>query len=81
MPVAEGLAVREAFRAGCRACGLDLNEVDEKSLPEQAAQVLDLSAAQIDERLKALGATAGKPWRKEQKLACLAAWMTLVNPT
>ncbi len=81
VPVAEGLAVREAFRAGCRACGLDLNEVDEKSLPEQAAQVLDLSAAQIDERLKALGATAGKPWRKEQKLACLAAWMTLVNPT
>src|SRR6185437_5240350 len=32
VPVAEGLAVRDAFRAGCRACGLDLVECDEKSL-------------------------------------------------
>ena len=25
----------------------------------------------------ALGATVGKPWRKEQKLACLAAWVAI----
>jgi hypothetical protein len=31
----------------------------------------------VDARLKDLGAAAGKPWRKEQKLACLAAWAAI----
>ncbi len=79
VPVAEGLAVREALRAGCRHCGLDLAEFDEKSLPERAADGLGQSAGQVEARLKALGAVAGKPWRKEQKLACLAAWLALAE--
>jgi hypothetical protein len=77
VPVAEGLAVRDALRSGVRECGLTLVEVDEKSLPDLAQHVLRLSTGEIDARLKALGAAAGKPWRKEQKLACLAAWVTL----
>lgn len=75
VPVAEGLAVREALRFGIGRCGLDLLELDEKSLPEQAAAALGLGAEEIDARLKALGQAAGRPWRKEQKLACLAAWV------
>ena len=77
VPVAEGLAVREAWRAGCRSCELKLAECDEKSLPEQAMSTFGLSQADIDAHLKAMGATAGKPWRKEQKLAALAAWVAL----
>ncbi len=77
VPVAEGLAVREALRAGCRNGGLALAEVDEKSLPVQAVDALGLSAAEIDARLKTMGIAAGKPWRKEQKAAALAAWMAL----
>ena len=77
VPVAEGLAVREALRTGCRACGLPLAEVDEKSLPAQASDGLGLAAAEIDVRLKAMGVAAGKPWRKEQKAAALAAWVAL----
>ncbi|HEY4028850.1 MAG TPA: hypothetical protein VGM25_00775 [Caulobacteraceae bacterium] len=73
-PVAEGLAVREALRLAARRCGLDLVEMDEKSLPEAGAIALGLSPAELEGRLKALGA-GGKPWRKEQKLACLAAWL------
>jgi len=53
--------------------------MDEKLLPETASKALDLSPASIDARLAALGATAGKPWRKEQKLACLAAWLALAT--
>jgi hypothetical protein len=79
-PVAEGLAVRDALRFACARCGLAVTEMDEKSLPELASQVLDLSPAVLDARLKALGATAGRPWRKEQKIACLAAWMALAAP-
>lgn len=73
-PVAEGLAVRDALRSACAACGLSLVEADEKSLPELGPARLGLSAAEVDAGLARLGAAAGKPWRKEQKLAALAAW-------
>jgi hypothetical protein len=73
--VIEGLAVREALRSAFARCGLEAVEMDEKSLPETAAADLKLSPTEIDAWLTGLGATAGKPWRKEQKLACLAAWL------
>jgi hypothetical protein len=72
--VAEGMAVREALRLAVGGCGLDLIEMDEKSLPESASIKLGLSPGELESRLKALGAVA-RPWRKEQKLACLAAWL------
>ena len=73
-PVAEGLAVREALRFAIGRCGLDVIEMDEKSLPESASIKLGLSPGELEARLKALGA-AIKPWRKEHRLACLAAWL------
>ncbi len=75
--VAEGLAVREALRFAFSQVGLTAVEADEKSLPERASAALGLPPADLEARLKALGATAGPPWRKEQKLACLAAWTAL----
>ena len=78
-PVAEGLAVRDALRFAIRDAGIEMAEMDEKSLPDLARQVLHLQSAALDVRLKALGASAVKPWRKEQKLACLAAWVALTT--
>lgn len=75
--VAEGLAVRDALRFALRACGIDVVELDEKSLHEVASAELHLSSEEVDAELKRLGASAGKPWRKEQKAACLAAWVVL----
>jgi hypothetical protein len=54
--------------------------MDEKSLHEVAENVLRFSSGSLDAHLKSLGATAGKPWRKEQKLACLSAWLALAAP-
>ena len=76
-PVAEGLAVRDALRFALKGCRVDVVELDEKSLRDLAAQSLDTSSTPIDARLKVLGATVGRPWRKEQKLACLSAWFAL----
>jgi hypothetical protein len=77
MPVAEGLAVRDALRFALQDCRFEVAELDEKSLPDLAARSLDTSTVAIDARLKALGATVGGPWRKEQKLACLSAWFAI----
>ena len=74
-PVMEGLAVREALRFAFRQCGLPVVELDEKTLHEAASLKLGRSAGEIDAALAGLGARAGKPWRKEQKFACLAAWV------
>ena len=79
VPVAEGLAVRDALRFAFRQCGMEVAELDEKSLSDLAAKTLDMSSAEIDARLKALGATVGRPWRKEQKLACLSAWVAVTG--
>ena len=78
-PVAEGLAVREALRRAIRSVGVNIAEMDEKSLPDLATEVLRMGSAELDARMKALGASIGRPWRKEQKLACLAAWVTLAT--
>jgi hypothetical protein len=77
-PVAEGLAVREALRFALGQCRIDMTELDEKTLPALALETLSLPSADIDAHLKRLGTAAGRPWRKEQKLACLAAWVALV---
>jgi hypothetical protein len=58
-------------------CRVESIELDERSLPDLAAHTLDTSSMAIDARLKALGATVGRPWRKEQKLACLSAWFAM----
>lgn len=78
-PVAEGLAVREALRAAFAKARLNAAEMDEKSLPDLASEVLALTPGAIDARLKDLGTRAGRPWRKEQKLACLSAWVACVS--
>jgi len=77
VPVAERLAVRDALRLACRQRGLAITEIDEKSLHEIASEQLRLSPRDIDVRLKSLGTTIGRPWRREQKLACLSAWITV----
>ncbi|HEY3676217.1 MAG TPA: hypothetical protein VGK84_09520 [Candidatus Tumulicola sp.] len=59
-PVAEGLAVRDALRFALRENGIDVVEVDEKPLL-------------ADRRLAACTSSLDGPWRKEHKLACLAA--------
>ncbi len=79
VPVAEGLAVRDALRFAMKQRRLEAVELDEKSLPDLAQNALGLSPAALDARLKGLGASAGKPWRKEQKLACLAAWVAVTG--
>ena len=79
VPVAEGLAVRDALRFACGRCGVEVAEVDEKSLYEVASKQLRLSPHDIDIRLKSLGVRVDRPWRREQKLACLSAWVTVAE--
>lgn len=77
--VAEGLAVREAFRAAGVRLGAPMIELDEKTLGSKAQNVLNLDPAGLDQSLGGMGHAAGRPWRKEQKAAALAAWIALAG--
>ena len=79
VPVAEGLAVRDAFRQACHDCGIGAVELDEKSLADEATKTLCMSSEAIDAQVKVMGSVAGTPWRKEHKHACLAAWMAMAS--
>jgi hypothetical protein len=54
--------------------------MDEKSLAETACRQLLISSTELEACLKRLGTSAGRPWRKEQKLACLSAWLAVAAP-
>lgn len=74
-PVAEGLAVRDGLRFACRELGVAIVEMDETSLLDAASVAFGAFPADIEARVNPLGAAVGRPWRKEQKRACLAAWI------
>jgi hypothetical protein len=77
VPVAEALAVCDAFRFAIGRVGVDATELDEKSLPDIASKRVGISPTDLKARLKTMGVAVGRPWRKEQKLACLAAWVAV----
>jgi hypothetical protein len=77
-PVAEGLAVREAIRLAVNRANIELDELDEKSLLERASMELSVPEVEIFSTLLTLGVGL-KPWRREQKNACLAAWLLLAT--
>jgi hypothetical protein len=75
----EGKLFREIVESGLSACGVASFTVTTGKLYESAAAALRLSEPEIREALRAMGISAGRPWRAEHKEAALAAWMSLVS--
>lgn len=71
--IAEGDAVRDATRAALRALHIPCVDQDEKSVLSVAARLLDCVDA--DEYMKARRPARVRSWRKEERLAALAAWL------
>ncbi|MEQ8857472.1 MAG: hypothetical protein RIC56_02385 [Pseudomonadales bacterium] len=74
--VAEGEAVRDALREALRALAVDRLEQDEKTVLARAATTLDESDpdAFLRSAPPPVRPPAG-PWRKEERLLALAAWL------
>ena len=75
----EGKLYREALLDGARALGLGSATWAEKKVYAAATDVLGLSEDAIKGALAELGGGVGKPWRAEEKLAALAAWLVLAG--
>lgn len=74
---AEGELYRQAIVQACEHCRLPLLKIREKEALVFAQSALRLSADQITRQLMAMGRALGPPWTQDQKLAALAAWVSL----
>jgi hypothetical protein len=74
---AEGEFFRRMIAQACRSCGLATREVNEKSLPAQCPAVLGIPEDLVQQNLARMGKGIGPPWRQDEKLASLVAWMAL----
>ncbi|HEY6006231.1 MAG TPA: hypothetical protein VIV57_25350 [Anaeromyxobacter sp.] len=75
---AEGELFRGAVRGACAALGIPVTEVRSKDLQARAARALGIPIPKISQQLAGIGKAAGRPWAKDQKDSCLAAWIALL---
>ena len=47
---------------------------------KQAAAELHMSPSALSRQIQGLGEAIGPPWRADEKLACLGAWVALFGP-
>src|SRR5262249_1687394 len=77
---AEGRLFPELSEKAALACGLRARWFTEREFEKRAADELALPANVIAARLSELGRAIGRPWRSDEKLAALAAWVALKRP-
>jgi hypothetical protein len=74
---AEGEFFREVLAGASQRCSLPVTRVKEAEAWERAAAVCHLELQALQERIGTLGRSLGPPWRQDEKLASLAAWIAL----
>jgi hypothetical protein len=77
---AEGNFYRDIIAAACATAGLEVRREVERELPALVCDLLAADRSSLDARLRQMGAALGPPWREDQKLAAMAAWLHLDRP-
>jgi|SRR5579863_1320703 len=76
---AEGELFRNALANAARQQKLPVTAVRERDLYASAAGALGLPVDRLREHTSAMGRAVGSPWRQDEKLAALVAWLALVS--
>ena len=76
---AEGEFFREVLASANERCSLPVRRIKEREVWERAATALHLELQAVQERINTLGRSLGPPWRQDEKLASLAAWIALAE--
>jgi hypothetical protein len=74
---AEGEFFREALVRASEHCSLPVTRVKEREVYERGAALFRLPSADLRQKIGELGRSLGPPWRQDEKLASLAAWIAL----
>ena len=76
---AEGELFRDALAAAAAGQGVAVLRVKERELLDRCTARLGVAAGDLEHHLAGLGRTLGPPWRQDEKLATLAAWLALAS--
>ena len=76
---AEGRLFRDICCDAANAYGLVTERALAKTVRDTLTSSLETSTEHIDAVLAALGADAGRPWRADEKLAAMGAWLALAT--
>ena len=76
---AEGEFFRNALKSAAGSHGLAVTGIKERELLTRAAARLRISADRLTRRAAEMGKTCGPPWRQDEKLSALAAWLALAE--
>jgi len=76
---ADGELFRESIRYACSRAQLPLASITERELLTAAATRLKKKPEFLNRQVVALGKSLGPPWTQDEKLATLAAWLTLAS--
>ncbi len=74
----EGRLFRTVLEDALGSCGLSCSILVEREIYERAVVALNRSEKDLKQSLTRLGISLDGPWRADDKLACLAAWLALV---
>jgi hypothetical protein len=74
---AEGEMFRDVLVRAGEHLSLPVTRVRERELLARAAEATGFEAAELQRRVAEMGRALGPPWRQDEKLATLAAWMVL----
>jgi hypothetical protein len=74
---AEGVVYRHALETAAAANDLEASAFVEKGLLESVQAALGLSENVVRSNLARVGEELGRPWRADEKLAAMAAWVVL----
>jgi hypothetical protein len=78
---AEGRLYQRALLEGAEACGLEAIAVPKRSIWEQGEAALGVAPDELRDRIGQLRRELRSPWAEDQKLAALAAWIALAQPS
>jgi len=75
----EGRLFRTVLQEALERQGVSCSIFVERKIYEHAAKVLSRSEKDLKQSLTQLGRTTDGPWRSDDKLAALAAWLQLID--
>jgi hypothetical protein len=76
----EGQLFRTVLQENLSALGLRSCLIVERRAYAEAAALLSLSEAELKRKVSQLRGERNEPWRAEQKMAALVAWVALASP-
>lgn len=74
---ADGELFRDALAAASEHCAIPVFRIKEKEIFAHATKKLRLAEPALRRQLTELGRPLGAPWAQDEKVAALAAWLTL----